>query len=767
MKSYSPASFFRKHSQPPPSSPQSPSSPSSRDQKSRPPFYNLSSSTSSLAMGQANGRMTDSEAALQASPVTSLPPTPMPEHPQFHHAPHSAPILSTNAFSTRPKALHRSLSKSRRVTPPKSKDHDQALPSVPSVSEIGSNGKSLKMLKRLGVDEELKAFEALVLQAEARAGIAQPQARSMRRHSRSTTVPSVFSHHTPAASLSTTALKSTPPHLRPTLHRRNSTSSSVHSSSRGSVKSARRAEREWRAKVAALSSGLGPGNSPSKERAKSSPLARGGPVPPRRTNTPGKMAVPRPLGARPDTSPPTTAAALPTPLSSVNPSPSSNDSLTPFPSAVQNRSVAKSIQGRKSFETLGHYLHVPEGRDRQASVPNSVSVKENDEHAEEGDGEGERERQLSVAASTLLALEGAGRRIAEAKEGDEKELYVFQLEKPKSEVEEKDAEGSVTQHEPLKRAISPALSIPSLSTSFSASPSASAATSPNPTISPLPSLSLPTETDSHTAVIDEPHTPLSSTGLSPASPSSPPTPYSPATAYILSAPMENLGWNEAMLSAPVASALASSAPVGKTSFSELGDIRESEELPVTPVTAGHPYTFGKQDSPLAPTPPRKDTIPRLWESGTPTQRTFPSRSVPAPTSLGASGSFSGSEKGSTAVVYPLKKPAASTSAAPASRALQPRFAQPTVPSSAPSSSRLPSSSSSSCSTGLTPAQKFKMEAMGSRHAPPPGGKGMKRVVGGIDLTPGMGVDGKRPGKSGLPRSDLERWLQGTAGACSA
>ncbi|ODN80201.1 hypothetical protein L198_07858 [Cryptococcus wingfieldii CBS 7118] len=723
-------------------------------------------------MGQANGRMTDSEASLQASSVTSLPPTPMPEHPEFHHAPHSAPILSTNAFSNMPKALHRSLSKSRRVTPPKSKGHDQASPPVPSVPAIGSSGKSLKMLGRLGVDEELKAFEALVLQAEARAGIAQPQARSMKRHSKCTTVPSVFSHHTPAASLSTTALKLTPPHLRPALYRRNSTSSSIHSSSRGSFKSARRAEREWRAKVAAISSGFGPGNSPSKERAKSSPLARGGPVPPRRTNTPGKMAVPRPFGTRSDSSPPPTAATLLTPLSSSIPSPSPNDSLTPFPSAIHDRSVAKSIQGRKSFETLGHYLHVPEGRDRQASVPNSVSVKENDEHAEEEDGEGERERQLSVAASTLLALEGAGRRIAEAREGDVKELYVFQLEKPKSEVEEKDVEekdveGSVTQHEPLKRAISPTSSIPSLPTSFSASPSASAATSPNPTISPLPSLSLPAETDSHTAMIDEPQTPLTSTGLSPASPSSPPTPYSPATAYILSAPMESLGWNEAMLSAPVASALASSAPVGKTSFSELGDIRECEELPVTPATAGHPYTFGKQDSPLAPTPPRKDTIPRLWESGTPTQRTFPSRSVPAPTSLGASGAFSESEKGSTAVVYPRKKPAASTSAAPASRALQPRFAQATVPSSTPSSSRPAPSSSSSCRTGLTPAQKVKMEAMGSRHAPPPGGKGMKRVVGGIDLTPGMGVDGKRPGKSGLPRSDLERWLQGTAGACSA
>ncbi|WVQ74748.1 hypothetical protein IAR50_004353 [Cryptococcus sp. DSM 104548] len=754
MKSPFPTSFFRKRSHPPPSSPQS-SSPSSRDDTPRPHFYGLTS-TSSLAMGQANGRMTESETSLHVASVTSLPPTPMPEYPDFHHAPHSAPLLSNNAFSTMPKALHRSLSKNRRGAPPKSKDRAQPTPpSVPGIPGLGTNVKPLKVLEKMDVSEELKAFEALVLQAEARAGIPQPQSRSIKRCSKSTLVPSLSPRHTPSISVPSTALNPTPPHLRSGLYRRNSTSSSIHSS-RGSVKSSRRAEREWRAKVAALSSGFGPGDSPSKERARSSPLGRGGPVPPRRrANTSARSVVPRLASAKPESSPaPTAASLLPPHSSSI-----ASSSLTPFPPPGRDKSIAKSIQGRKSFETLGHYLHVPEGRERQASVPRSVSVKEDEERAVDGDrgkeDEDGRERQLSVAASTLLALEGAGQQIAGARK-EEEEVYEFQLEKPKVEMEETKTKASVPQHELAKRATSPTLSIPSLSTSVSASPSASAATSPNPTVSQLPSLSLPHETNPK-PLDDEPRTPLVAKNPSTTSPSSPPTPYSPATAYILSAPIENLGWNEAMFSGPGASALALSAPVGKTSFSELGSLPERDALPVAPVTAGHPYTLGKQDSPLAPTPPGKDVIPRLWESGTPTQRTFSSSSVSGPTSMGVSAaaklSKSALGSGSTAVIYPRKKP--TTSATPASRALQPRLSQPTVPSS-------------SSAPTLTPAQKFKMDAIGSRHPVPPAGKGgMKRVKGGIDLTPGMGVDGKRPGKSGLPRSDLERWLQGTAGACSA
>lgn len=137
--------------------------------------------------------------------------------------------------------------------------------------------------------------------------------------------------------------------------------------------------------------------------------------------------------------------------------------------------------------------------------------------------------------------------------------------------------------------------------------------------------------------------PATPTLAAPTKSSSPPTPYSPVTAYILSAPLDQLGWGWATIPGfgagfgggladghgfedglgrkkEVASLLGADPRVeqnnmkGAGSFKAIKGVEVQEKAqekgkePKTPVGSGHPFTLGKQDSPAPPTPPSKSPL---------------------------------------------------------------------------------------------------------------------------------------------------------------
>jgi hypothetical protein len=187
------------------------------------------------------------------------------------------------------------------------------------------------------LDEDFDTFESLIASGEASkpAGLTTPihpskisKASTFKRFSISKGSPF------PATAI--------PAHLRPGSQRHSSITSA--SSRRKSIKSAHRAEREWRARVAGLA---GAKAGPSR----SSVVELRGPVPPRRT--PGPVMR--------------------------SPSPEDDTLVTPPQTEKDNGTPAKSIFSNRSFETLGHYAHLMAEtddsplRDRKSSVAKSIS----------------------------------------------------------------------------------------------------------------------------------------------------------------------------------------------------------------------------------------------------------------------------------------------------------------------------------------------------------------------------------------------------------
>ncbi|WVQ82066.1 hypothetical protein IAT38_004194 [Cryptococcus sp. DSM 104549] len=762
MKSpFQPKFFTRKSSHTPPASttssssnPSTPSPASSlQEKKPKSPgrYYNNTSSTSLGIMGQANGKYELDTPPHTAGAEYFHSPLPTPE---FYHAPHSAPVFGTasSGSSSKPSALSRALSQSQRRRADTSPARGPPLPPASSMPPpppppSAASLKALKTLGQLDVKESLRSFEALVVRAEAEAGIVHVEEdartlRGMTRSKRSSTMASAGGSHftagsgmapmhsvTPSGSVTASA---TPPGLRPTPHRRSSTSS-IHSS-RTSIKSARRAEREWRAKVAALSSGF----SPSKDSSSGSGGAGGsgtvgsrGPVPPRRnlarlgqgsvkrTGTPTRSPlaashITASAAATAASSPTIPTILAPSPSPSLEPTAAPTPGLLPFPALERTRTNgAKSIVGRKSFETLGHYIHLAagEGHERQVSVPYSVSASSLRTDRTEVTG---RVRQESVAASTLLALESAGEGVVveEPEEEGEEKGEENGEEEPVKETDEVKEERAPTPTPAEKKPVPTQLALSSLPTRTAASPLAEAPCS----------------------------TPVRTTPSS-----EPTTPYSPTTAYILSAPSIELAWQSEAFMLP------------RTKSGGVGAGVPGLDEPKTPVHTRHPFTLGTQDSPTPPTPPNKSpapppppkpsavpadrAIPRLWADQS-TPRLIPTRQVPTPPAQAPSPT-------PTSVLK--KKPSLPVTSS--SGPLQPRRTQ-----TAPNTYSHAHSHSFAYSQ---PAGSAKKNLLGSKEKNAPMKRYGNGAKGAMDLTPGM-ESGQRPPKSGLPRSDLERWLAGTS-----
>jgi hypothetical protein len=231
-----------------------------------------------------------------------------------------------------------------------------------------------KAIRTLGGD--IRSFETMIVAAESRmeGGLqttrtAKASTFAAHRAKRSSIsdgkfeVPFVAPTPFPIATTPATPLVPRPFHHRKT----SSGSYKTHSPHRnGSIRSARRAEREWRAKVAALAAG-GVGSS------RSSAVELRGPVPPRR------------VARKPSTVPTFT----PDPVHSRSASPGDDTIITPPHTTIETESIgkgtmAKTIRSNRSFETLGHHAHVPmlqvninnsplPPRNRLVSVPQSVS----------------------------------------------------------------------------------------------------------------------------------------------------------------------------------------------------------------------------------------------------------------------------------------------------------------------------------------------------------------------------------------------------------
>lgn len=340
-------------------------------------------------MGQAHGKPLHGPNTRPSCPPdpfetyhaghTSVPPLPEP--------PHSAPAgpsretsdLSTDfgsiprrdvkSLGAKPKDIARKISQRARSRPPGWKGNTSSGPTVL---------------------DKMKAFEEMVAAAEMRAGweLGHGHGRVTTLAASKTELPTGSRLDNLAAplpapppthfssSLSTPAISTRPIHYR-------RTSGTSVKSGRISVKSPRRAEREWRAKVAALAHAASPHSSVVHLR---------GPVPPKRT---------------PGTSLPHRHTRSESPASDIVITPPHslpNDTNTPAFTVLENR----------SFETLGHHLpisplvqrfEIGEGdRERKASVPRSVSSY----YLDPLNGSRAATRPSSLATSQLLFTIPAG-----------------------------------------------------------------------------------------------------------------------------------------------------------------------------------------------------------------------------------------------------------------------------------------------------------------------------------------------------------------------
>lgn len=335
----------------------------------------------------------------------------------------------------------------------------------------------------------------------------------------------------------------------------------------------------------------------------------------------------------------------------------------------------------------------------------------------------------------------------------------------------------------------------------------------------------PTRVTRTASVNDMPATP---TLAIPATSSHPPTPYSPVTGYILSASFEQLGWNRAAIpGSGVGFGVGLAAGLGfeeelrrkeggspclsvdphedPNKVKEIGTFKaikgvevqeregDKEKEPNTPVTPGHPFTLGKQDSPAPPTPPTKSPLTREKikigggqkgdgkEEGSGSSnvvvRQLHSRLVSPPpsstissltyasTTFAAPLIFSCSEElNTTPPIYHRKK---ATNALSSSRPVNGTNSRPPRATSRHTHAALQSrrnpllpihptpkrvNKNGGFSKANTSANSIKTDAVGTRDKFPamkryaPGGRGI-----GVDLTPGM-ESGVRPPKSGLPQS---------------
>ncbi|WVF72589.1 hypothetical protein IAT40_007406 [Kwoniella sp. CBS 6097] len=725
-------------------------------------------------------------------PHTRPAPPPPVIAPEFYHAPHSAPVVptTTTTMMSKPRGLIRTLSAKRRgESPPK--------PLFDDLPPIGSL-KALKTLGQADVKLRMKDFEALVARAEAEAGLAQddvvpPHSPTSKRLSIGRGLG--LDEHTP----SPVPLSATPAYLRPAPHRRSSTSS-IHSS-RASIKSARRAEREWRAKVAAISSGFSPyyHTSPKAPRSK-------GPVPPRRA--------------------PSSAAALSASQTSRSMSPHTEEEGTIIVTPPRNTSASFSTPlSNKSFETLGHYPNSspadgppspsPAGewdaRSRKPSVPHSAISSVYEPHPRTSslassqllapsplrvDTTNRSKQEIKVPTATspsscYSASEASpttphvqGRdlppfesfqssprmvgssalpqqctipvRRVDSEEGYQAGAAETNGEEGQGQVEVK-AEREVsgvweTRDVSIPLPVSPPRderkhrSLPSpprmRSPTAAARPSlyidASEISSLPPILPPLASL----------APLSAPCTPVHATPRKPTKAQEPSTPYSPTTAYILSAEsgsLDQMTWSTNY-------ALFASSPQKQPSRTE------GEELdPHTPVKAKHPFTIGAKPSPGRPSP---NCTPELVErepcfstmeselTGTsiPSRDRFVSVPVAGP---GPSQTVPRRASAQTDLFIPRQLPSTFAHNAHSLPSRSKPVLRPNV--MADHHEHHPPSSAYSSASKLGAIEAHDVLARES---------GIKRR-GKVDLTPGM-EDGCRPPKSGLPMSDLAKWLAETA-----
>ncbi len=291
-------------------------------------------------MGQANGK---------SFPLALLPST-GPDSTLFRSQPSLSPLPTSQPTFTPPRDI------ATGDTSPRSNNDNITgnLPLPPATVMAKSKNMVRKLSKKAGfrridggsraegfgkvsasntLEDDLKAFESLVLDAEARTPTVHTtsidpsktiKAGTAKRMSVSDGSPIPFPSALPA-------------HVRPGTHHRSSTTS-IHSG-RTSIKSAHRAEREWRARVAGLARG-------GSRTPRSSVVDVRGPVPPRRTPGPQR-----------------------------SPSPEDDTIVTPPPPELES-GVFRTRN--RSFETLGHPPHLREAdesplRDRKASVPHSIS----------------------------------------------------------------------------------------------------------------------------------------------------------------------------------------------------------------------------------------------------------------------------------------------------------------------------------------------------------------------------------------------------------
>ncbi|KAK4686431.1 hypothetical protein P7C73_g3697, partial [Tremellales sp. Uapishka_1] len=332
-----------------------------------------------------------------------------------------------------------------------------------STDATAPHSARIKAMKTLG--ENIESFERLVISAEYRSGITHRSASTK-------AFPSLTKSNLTAA------------HLDPTPSRRESTSS---------IKSSRRAEREWRAKVSALAFSSGASRRTSKIQ-----LASRGPVPPRRT--------PHTQGM--------------TPQSTGSQTPGESTLVTPPPQAL-------SFISRRSFETLGRHrgdvMETPT-RIRNFSGPMSVDERISTLLSPPTDGKSSRRSSAHPASYNSLY---SHRRIR----GLESSASMYS----QSTFQEPEGASECTVAVPFE-----SLSTVKIEDTVGIDPTSVACNDEprTPTAMPAPSSSLqdnrPTALDtvSFQSVVEAISTPKKSADSTP----TPTTPYSPMTSFLLHAP---------------------------------------------------------------------------------------------------------------------------------------------------------------------------------------------------------------------------------------
>ncbi|KAK8854950.1 hypothetical protein IAR55_003690 [Kwoniella newhampshirensis] len=648
-------------------------------------------------MGQTQGKL-ESEFSPQhrhRTPSSSSPGTKDPFHrptlSKHYRAPHSAPVLPTKKSSTAV-GIFRSLSQKRAEDDP-----------PPRVKSSRPNDKVSKQSAGMDLADAFKTFEALVVKAETEAGVFSDEIKTTYR-------PTDHSIPRPLPPYP-------PPNLVSSFQQRTSTSS-IQSPSRGSVKSARRAEREWLAKVAALSSGMNPRHSDTNSDKVTTPHPYRGPVPPRRQ--------------RPATS-----------ARQSNSSPSTEDEtslvlITPPPSSTENgRTLMSSI----SFETLGHHVRLVSntsstrlvqgnGRGIKPSVPRSAISSF---YADGGNGTGSRPNSFAasmVLLSTIPLDEDTDRSpsviLSSSSDVGPVNCPSSLIEsegRPDEKGERDDDHVDLGKEQEIGRKAGGEVKI-------RMNQIATALNEPN--LEPSVTANAPQRSSESSSVEPIPHTPTRSS----AKPTIKPLmSYSPTTEYILSAPsIEHLAWSgDSLLFDPSTPTIEA----GKHPFASIG-VQCSPELPSPPSKSHDQVDLISPSTSLANDVTPTIACPRdiILPSNMRTHDEIKKKTKPFPRAQDS---------------YPSNNNLLSFTA------LKSR----SINISTSSLSHTQRSASASARSKQHDSSKVDIVGRkGDKSRPTPISKRMR----GIDLTPGQEEGGSRPPKSGIPRSELERWLAGTATA---